>query len=240
MAVFITGDVHGDIDIFKLEQFFKYDQPDLHPDDVLIVAGDFGCPWEYPESPADKKILKFYQKQKCRILFVDGNHENFEALARYPSAVFQGASCHRIRKSVLHIKRGEVIGLEDHKILCMGGAMSVDRKYRIEHLSWWRDEIPNEAEWVHAEENLLKEKPDIVITHDAPLSILRRLYDDDWYRNDFESPVASGLEHLLGLIREKNIPVTDWYFGHHHTDRIIRTEDITFHALYDGITQLSF
>lgn len=43
MAIFITGDLHGDFSRFKKEIF--YEQTELSKDDYVIVTGDFGGVW---------------------------------------------------------------------------------------------------------------------------------------------------------------------------------------------------
>lgn len=40
MAIFITGDTHGDFTRFKKSIF--YEQAELTKDDCLIITGDFG------------------------------------------------------------------------------------------------------------------------------------------------------------------------------------------------------
>ncbi len=44
MAIFITGDLHGDFSRFKKEIF--YEQTELAKDDYVIVTGDFGGVWD--------------------------------------------------------------------------------------------------------------------------------------------------------------------------------------------------
>ena len=49
--VYITGDVHGDLDFFKDARLKK-----LTEDDTLIICGDFGFLWDGSEK--EKKALK--------------------------------------------------------------------------------------------------------------------------------------------------------------------------------------
>ena len=45
MTVYVTGDVHGGLDMQKLRDWELGDS--LPCDDQLIVAGDFGFPWSF-------------------------------------------------------------------------------------------------------------------------------------------------------------------------------------------------
>ena len=45
MTVYVTGDVHGGLDMQKLRDWELGDS--LTGDDYLIVAGDFGFPWDF-------------------------------------------------------------------------------------------------------------------------------------------------------------------------------------------------
>ena len=45
MTVYVTGDIHGGVDMQKLRDWELGDS--LMSDDYLIVAGDFGFPWDF-------------------------------------------------------------------------------------------------------------------------------------------------------------------------------------------------
>lgn len=235
MTIFITGDIHGNVDLQKLNDFTDRR---LTRDDILLVAGDFGAPWQHPESKLDRSTLRFHEKQPYTTVFIDGNHENFHALETYPIVNFHGARCHRIRPHVFHMMRGEVLNAEGHRIWGMGGAVSVDRKWRTENVSWWPQEVPSLSEWRHAEEMLIAARPNMIVTHDAPASVIQAIYRGIEDRI-VQSQVTEHLEQILQIIKAQAIPATDWYFGHHHTDHIYRTNRITFHALCDAVTEIA-
>lgn len=44
--IFITGDTHGEIDIRKFNSRKFPEQKNLSKSDFVIVAGDFGIPWD--------------------------------------------------------------------------------------------------------------------------------------------------------------------------------------------------
>lgn len=232
--LFITGDTHNDIDIRKLNTKHFPEQKDLTKDDVLLIAGDFGFPWCYPENKTDKYWLKWYESKPFTTLFIDGNHDNFPALDSYPEIEFHGAKCNAIRPHVLHVKRGEVLEINSHKILCIGGAVSVDKYLRTPGESWWPEEVPPEAEWNKVFSALKQKKPDVIISHDCPAYVSRRMHGN----TVMPSVVQSQLDRILNTICANNIPVSKWYFGHHHIDADIQIAGIQFHGLYQTINEL--
>ena len=59
MTVYVTGDIHGGVDMQKLRDWDLGDS--LTSDDYLIVAGDFGFPWDFsarsaPISPGWNRV----------------------------------------------------------------------------------------------------------------------------------------------------------------------------------------
>jgi calcineurin-like phosphoesterase family protein len=76
--IYIVGDTHGTwTNIIKVIN--KYD---IH-NDVVIVAGDFGFIWN-GDTKDLVKLQKRFSERNCVLAFVDGNHENFERLYKYP------------------------------------------------------------------------------------------------------------------------------------------------------------
>lgn len=232
--IFVTGDCHGNQDIEKLDLKHFPEQKHLTRDDVVIVAGDFGAPWDFLESREDRFTLKWHENKSYTTLFVDGNHENFDALQNYPVIDFRGAKNHQIRPHVLHVMRGEVIQLSGHRILCMGGAVSVDKQLRQTGVSWWPEEEPNYKKWHYAADQLVKWHPDIIITHDAPESVIQAM---QLYKHDDPDAVERGMEQLLQVIKDEKIPVKDWYFGHHHQDVDVCVNNVNYHLVFNRILE---
>ena len=70
--IYITGDTHGTIDFPKLTEYFSHRYNSEN--DFLIILGDAGLVW----SEDDVNILEFALLGPT-VLFIDGNHENFES-----------------------------------------------------------------------------------------------------------------------------------------------------------------
>ena len=102
MAIFITGDTHGDFTRFKKKIF--YEQAELTKDDCVMIAGDFGGIWS--GSAEERHRLDWLEAKPFTSLFVSGNHENFDMLAEFPVEAWHGGKVQRIRPSVIHLMRG--------------------------------------------------------------------------------------------------------------------------------------
>lgn len=69
MTVYVTGDIHGGLDMQKLRDRELGDS--LTGDDYLIVAGDFGFPWDF--SAKECADIAWLESRPYIVLFVDGN-----------------------------------------------------------------------------------------------------------------------------------------------------------------------
>lgn len=91
--IYATGDIHGNSLRFQ-SQYFP-EQAQMTKDDYMIICGDFGCVWNGDKS--DDSQLNRLEALPFTVLFVDGNHENFDALSEYPVEQWNGGKVHRIR-----------------------------------------------------------------------------------------------------------------------------------------------
>ena len=232
--IFITGDTHGVINTYKLIYFPEHqDKLNLTKDDVLIVAGDFGVPWDgYDKDNID--LINFYEDLPVTVMFVDGNHEDFTELNKLPTTEKFGALCGIVSDHIFHINRGEVLDIDGKKILCVGGANSIDKAFRVAYESWWPDEEISHKDIEKAINAVKRQNPDIIVSHEAPLSIVKTLHG----RYTLKDNSSSALEGLYQYIRNNDNNVTDWYFGHHHVDRELADDRINFHALFNDIVQV--
>ena len=76
--IFVTGDTHRS-DLFCLRVFCD-NHPELTKSDYVIIAGDFGGVWAKDTLESD---LKQFSDLPVTVLFVDGNHENFDLINAY-------------------------------------------------------------------------------------------------------------------------------------------------------------
>ncbi len=225
--VFITGDTHGQIDYFKLDCFARKNKH-LTKKDFMIVAGDFGAIWD---KDSLEKDLNKYSKLPWTTLFVDGNHENFDIINSYPVEIWNGGKVHKIRKDIIHLMRGQVFDLEGKKIFTFGGATSIDKAWRQEGLSWWRQELPTYDDLDEADLNLAKHHRavDFIITHSCSEKTLYKLplYDRP-------AKLKSCIDNAF-LSNFETLKYKHWYFGHYHLDHRVSEKQT---ALYQKILRL--
>jgi len=263
--IYITGDCHKDFSRFTLESFPE--QKKMTKKDYVIICGDFGGIWcnrKDKRKGIDDFDLNWLEERPFTTLFVDGNHENFDELYRYPVKEWHGGKVHEIRPSVLHLMRGEIFEIEGKKIFAFGGAQSYDIKdgiiewdekgrwkktaeewkkegkyFRINHYSWWEQEIPSEAEILNARTNLRKYnfKVDYVVTHCCTSHMyfryLYKKYEDIDYVLMFNT--NDKMTEILDPMM-KEIEYDVWFFGHYHDDMKIDDKNI---VLYHQIIRIS-
>ncbi len=224
--IYVTGDTHIPIDIAKLNTKNFPQQKDLTKNDYVIICGDFGGIWYGTQK--DNYWLDWLEEKNFTTLFIDGNHENFDALAQYEECSWNGGKVQYIRPSVIHLLRGYVYDLEGMKLFAMGGAHSTDKAYRREGISWWPQEIPSEDEITRARQNLAinDNQVDIILTHDAPLSLASMISIEKTH----DDPLMPFLEEIKNSVGYRH-----WYFGHFHIDWRI---DESHTAVFNKMIQL--
>lgn len=228
MAVYITGDTHSGADIAKISQW-KLGRT-LSRSDYLIVAGDFGYPWDFFDAMEEDEITML-ERGPFTTLFIDGNHENYEYWASRPVEEWHGGFVQRLRSHspIRHLMRGEIYDIGGHTIFTMGGADSVDKYMRTEGIDWWPVELPDETNFANARKNLAAHdwKVDYVITHTCSDRMLP-------YALDWQAPNEDRLTHFLDELEDK-LEFEHWYFGHMHDDRDC---DSKHTLLYNKIVEL--
>ena len=115
------------------------------------------------------------------ILFIDGNHENFDLLNSYEIKEWNGGN-------------------------------SIDKQWRIEGRSWWKEEMPSKEEYEEGLYNLERvgNKVDYIFTHTAPREICKRMV----------KKMYSGEEELQNYLQRisETVDFKKWYYGHWHFD----------------------
>ena len=130
MAVYLTGDIHGGMDMGGIPAFAEGEGAGLTRDDFLIILGDFGLVWREPPSDREVELLAWFEAQPWSTLFIDGNHENFDLLEALPVERWHGGRVHSVRPHVIHLMRGETFEICGSTFFCVGGAHSIDEKRR--------------------------------------------------------------------------------------------------------------
>lgn len=248
MNIWITGDCHGNFKRFSRKGRAKFG---LKDNDFVIVTGDFGLLW-----CDDKEFhynLDWMSRLPITILWVAGNHENYNMLEAYPIEDWNGGKVrHIIRNKIIYLERGQIFTIEGKTFFTLGGASSQDiedgildrgaydfdiklkflkrnklKRYRILNESWWAQELPTEQELNDALIKLQEynDKVDYIITHCASSNLEENLGLKNHDRlNDF-----------LNYI-DKFVTFNHWYLGHYHQD--VTLEDEKHTILYKQFRRL--
>lgn len=217
----ITGDTHNTYDGQRLYPE-NFDYTSLTKNDYLLVAGDFGFVWH--GDSRDDEGLEILNNLPVTLLFIDGNHENFNALDKYEIHDWHGGKVHFIRPSIIHLLRGEIYDIDGYSVFTFGGAISVDKDVRTPGISWWPQELPSEEELQHGLDNLKKHnnKVDLIVTHEIPTSFVKTLYS---YAKGY--PFSHYLENI-----KQTISYDHWYCGHHHQDIVFDDKHTLLYTNY--------
>lgn len=233
--IFLTGDTHATNDIDKLIDFADNNGKELTKDDKLIILGDFGFIWNWRGLDEKEKYwLDWFKKQPWTTLFLDGNHENFNRLEKYPIVDYCGAKAAKVNNSLFHLLRGQIYTFNDQKYMTIGGADSIDQEFRTENKLWWKQETigDKDIELAISNAEIYNNEVDYVLTHAAPNVFV----DELWLNHvlEYEVRYFSSSEARLDKIREQ-IKFKKWFFGHYHCDY----SSSKFEVLYNNIKELS-
>lgn len=255
MGIWLTGDIHGNPVRLSTDNF--YEQKEFNgnkEDNIVIVLGDFGLVWNCNEENNNERWwLDWLEEKPFTVCFIDGNHENFDRLYKYPVEEWHGGKVHKIRDNVIHLMRGQVFEIEGNKFFTFGGASSHDIKdgileiddpdfkekrkkldknpyslYRVNHVSWWKEEVPSEEEMIEGIKNLEKHdwKVDYILTHSPSASVIA-LLGQGLYEQDV-------LTKYLEEIRIKT-EYKRHFAGHMHVNRAVNEKDV---LLYEQIVRI--
>lgn len=249
--IYITGDCHGDWTKLSNKKFSA--QKEMNRNDYLIVCGDFGI-WH--DDKTERWWLKWLSNKNFTLLFVDGNHENFDRLysSEFDVINFCGGKAHKIRENIYHLMRGYVFDLSGKTFFAFGGATSHDiddgvlypndfktkkelmnefynrtqsgEMLRIDHLSWWKEEMPSKTEMDFGLKTLADygNKIDYIVSHTCPQKIASYL--------GFEN--SDELTQYFNTVSE-TVQFKKWFFGHHHKNQVVNDK---FVMLYERIVRV--
>jgi len=151
--------------------------------------------------------MSFYHpldgKDKTKHNFFGGNHNEYPIQSEYNLGDF-----------------GTIPQSQD--VFFIRGAWSIDKKYRVEGVSWWRDEELTIQRADEAYNAYCLAKPKVMLTHEAPFSLLSHLdLDPNFARimghNTTDGMIKTVTNTLLQKCLDYHKPDI-FIFGHYHRD----------------------
>ncbi len=235
--IVVSGDLHGDFKALVYKCCVQYGMTDT----LIIVAGDCGFGFQRPGYYEDIYLQLSTRLAKANnwIVFIRGNHDN--------PAYFDG---HQVNyKHWKAVPDYSVLKACGHTILCVGGAISVDRGWRrfenyidtgdgkLTPFVYWPDEKP-----VYDQERLEAISKactiDTVITHTAPsfCELIAKQGIQDWIAKDEDllqdiKEERQTMDKLLSFLKEDCHPVDQWCYGHFHQSWHSEIDGVKYHML---------
>lgn len=253
--VFVTGDLHGE----PIQRFSYGHNPwikdTIQENDIVVCLGDCATvDWPGLEKQCNYNLDWLNDKPWTTILLY-GNHDNYDAIQKYPVVNMFDGYVRRVRESVFAVDFPVILNLNENKCLLIPGAESHDvwnlfypwdkrqirdcRKreqwYRVVGESWWPQERIN----VNSCSCLLELENgkcgihdfDYVLSHDCP-GYMHKI----WKRKDsLSNAVPTEGEEFLTEIA-KRISYKTWWHGHCHEEFFLYGIDKPDTAcIYNGI-----
>lgn len=215
--IYITGDKHTD---FREVLYFCYIN-ETTKKDILIVLGDAGI--NYYANETDKILKNNLLQYPITFFCIHGNHEERpENIKSYKTKLFHNGIVYYEEDypNILFAKDGEIYDFNNHSVLVIGGAYSVDKYFRLGRgYNWYESEQPSELVKNKVMEVLesIDNKIDIILSHTCPYKYLPR---EMFLTGIDQSAVDNSTEYFLDKIEEK-VDYKLWYCGHFHTDKRI-------------------
>lgn len=220
--VLITGDAHGLIE--GRLNFVKREYNTYVPEETAVIfLGDFcinygGGKYDYPNK---RRVAEY----GYNIYALRGNHEMRASNVKSTELVYD-KFVHGdvyVEKDFPNIRyfRDDVTeyNIMGNEILCIPGAYSVDKWYRLQRGSlWFEDEQLTADEMAYADREYRGRHYEFVFSHTCPLSFQPT---DLFLRGLDQSTVDNTMEVWLESFKDK-IEWKYWLFGHYHADRIER------------------
>lgn len=258
--IYITGDCHGEFERLKNISGGFNPSEMFKPEDYVIVCGDMGLLWK-KDGWDYKYNCKVLNQVIPTVLFVPGNHENYDWIKELPLTEWHGGKVRKVLgDKVIMLERGQVYEIEGKKFFAFGGASSHDfdiildpsepsywddrevaqwrhTPFRVLGQSWWPQELPNEEEMQEGRNNLEKAgwEVDYVISHCC--SSNTQAYMQDNYRFTGYSGRRYKTDCLTDYFDEieEKLSYKQWFFGHFHIELCI---DELHTVLYESIIPL--
>lgn len=176
-----------------------------HGADVILHLGDFGYRFE---SRFLRALTAALNRADMPLLFIDGNHESYPTLLRYP---IRGNGLRQLTDRIWHLPRGFRWDWAGRRFLALGGAHSVDRPWRTPQVSWWPQETITTAEAEHA---IAGGVADVLLSHDCPDGVdIPGLRPDRFPAAEIRA--ADQHRRVLRAVVDEVRPLAVWH-GHYH------------------------
>lgn len=153
-----------------------------------------------------------------RLLFLDGNHENFPYLYRFP---LHATGLRPVRRHIWHIPRGFRWTWGEKTWQAVGGATSTDRVHRREGADWWPEEALTDDDAESIAVAARDERVGVLLTHDAPRDapLDSGRWPVDWAEVDrvLAEEHRDRLSRVCKALRPRKVVHGHWHYRYQET-----------------------
>jgi Calcineurin-like phosphoesterase len=211
-TLLLAGDWHGNFP--QADNVIRYAKE--HGIKVILQLGDFGI-WSN-DKPFLNKMQFLLNQWDIHLFFIDGNHEDFTRL--YDKKVLENGNRY-VRDNITYLQRGYRFNWGDHSFLCLGGAASIDKRFRTKGKSWWPEEYLTEEDILTAQSG---GPVDVMFCHDSPAGAPNSITDDNLgqigairYYGSEALNYTNNHRQLLKRVTDVTTPKL-LFHGHYHKD----------------------
>lgn len=251
-AFIFIGDIHGLFREFVHEIVKKLNLTNYN----IIICGDFGMGFHKPRyyNTEFKRINKLLRKNNIHIYAFRGNHDNPEYFYNEEilAIVMDGIT------NIHLVNDYDILKNDNHSIVCIGGARSVDKcqRWKWDHVTqtqipygWWESEmikdIPEGFNEFITENNI---NIDIVCSHSSPdfCEPLSKSGLEFWAK--YDETVIEDCDKERALLTsiynrlKKTNNIQYWFYGHFHAHYYLIKDDVVFRGLnmFDGVYKTDY
>lgn len=224
MKALILGDTHGNTQA-AIKASIRARQRGAK---IIVQCGDFGL-WDHFYDGVEflDKLNEQLGHDRIKLVWTDGNHENHDRLEWYVQNNPKSKNGHTyIRSNILYSPRGHYWTWDNKKFMTVGGAVSIDKDYRLGREQWgekpsgdrtlyWPNEQLTDEQVSHiiktmdARRVAGKQGIDYLFTHDCSNKTPFR----DRLKPDIDSQIhRQRMDEVLKAVRPKM-----QFHGHMHT-----------------------
>ena len=215
MKILYAGDIHGSVAAAIQLDNIAF----MHDIRIIVQCGDFAMHWNGYEVRERDSLWRYFEQRESPAFWYTcgGNHENWTDWLQLAES--EPSPYVRLAQRCYYIKRGSHVNIGGIRHTFLGGAESTDRQWRTPYISWWPEETPSYKEFVSFSDSLNTHKPQVVVTHDAPLRVALDREDRE------KSTTPRTLEQIVATSEHKP---RYWMLGHHHELSETTIEDTTY------------
>ena len=227
MNFLVRGDTHGHFT--WIDQLSNY----IPQETSIIILGDAG--FNFYLNKSDNKLKHWVNQRGYTLYCLRGNHEARPTQIRdieyrWDEDVNNYIYIEPKFQNIRYLVDGYVYKFGQYRCLCIGGAYSVDKWYRLARVGYTEETndpkktgwFPNEQltydEMSSIKQSIYNIKVDFVFTHTCPLSFQPT---DLFLGFVDQSQVDNTMERWMESIKD-SFKWDVWCFGHYHADRIER------------------